>query len=87
MVETASSIKTCGILECGSCITKMLLCGLTGFLFSFILTWLSSRDKVGGNLLIENKDIQTYGPRLLEDRYIYLKSLLLIFKEVSSNTL
>lgn len=50
MVETASSIKTCSGLGCGSCITKMLLCGLKGFLFSFILSWLSSMDKVGGNL-------------------------------------
>ena len=32
---------------CEYCTTKMLLCGLSGVLFSLILTWLLSTGKVG----------------------------------------
>lgn len=70
---TARSIKMCGGLVCGSRITKMLLCGLRGFLFSFILTWLSSRDKVGGNLLTEQRYSDIWAKAL--GRQIYLSEI------------
>lgn len=55
----------------------MLLCGLRGVLYLLILTWFSSRGKAKSknkgrlcgrsNLFTWNKDIQTYGYRLLEE--------------------
>lgn len=73
----------CFLGGCEYCTTKMLLCGLSGVLFSLILTWFLSTGKVGRKkqkdapvadhiyLFTWNKDIQTYEYRLLEEIYLF----------------
>lgn len=96
--QTINSIKMSDCLGCEEYETKMLLCGVRGVLFSLILTWLSSGVKKAARTkeycgedhiyLLRIKIFRhlSIGYRFFEERCSCSKFLLLIVKEISSNT-